>query len=119
SLSRLKQQVNGDTRDDHRAIMNGMIQLYAAYRETLEKQSMGFRLGEWDRKLLRYGERFEKEMMSLSVNIPLEKALDLGWEILADVFEPVETGISSKLIEKFWPGRREQDAPAGEAAAEK
>jgi len=119
SLSRLKQQVNGDTRDDHRAIMNGMIQLYAAYRETLEKQSKSFRLGDWDRKLLRYGERFEKEMMSLSVNIPLEKALDLGWEILADVFEPVETGISSKLIEKFWPGRREQAAPAGEAAAEK
>jgi V/A-type H+/Na+-transporting ATPase subunit B len=55
SLSRLKQQVNGKTRDDHRTIMNTMIQLYAAYRETLEKQSMGFRMSEWDRKLLKYG----------------------------------------------------------------
>jgi V/A-type H+-transporting ATPase subunit B len=55
SLSRLKQQVNGKTRADHRAIMNTMIQLYAGFRETLEKQSMGFRMSPWDLKLLRYG----------------------------------------------------------------
>jgi V/A-type H+-transporting ATPase subunit B len=103
SLSRLKQQVNGRTRDDHRTIMNTMIQLFAGYRETLEKQSMGFRMSEWDRKLLKYGVRFEKEMMDLSVNIPLEDALDLGWHILGDCFEPVETGITTRLIEKFWP----------------
>jgi len=41
--------------------------------------------------------------MDLSVNIPLEAALDLGWKILADCFKPEETGIPSKLIEKFWP----------------
>lgn len=103
SLSRLKQQVNGKTRDDHRTIMNTMIQLYAGYKETQEKLAMGFRMSEWDKKLLKYGNRFEKEMMDLSVNIPLESALDLGWEILADCFEPMETGIHSKLIEKFWP----------------
>ena len=103
SLSRLKQQVNGDTRDDHRTIMDTMIQLFSSYNETLEKQSMGFRMSEWDNKLLKYGERFEKEMMDTSVNIPLEDALDLGWHILADCFEPIETGIQSKLIEKFWP----------------
>ncbi|MCK9181539.1 MAG: V-type ATP synthase subunit B, partial [Fibrobacteraceae bacterium] len=60
SLSRLKQQVNGDTRPDHRTIMNTMIQLYASFKETLEKQSMGFRMSNWDKKLLKYGERFEK-----------------------------------------------------------
>ena len=103
SLSRLKQQVNGDTRDDHRSIMNTLIQLYAGYKETLEKQSMGFRMSKWDVKLLKYGSRFEKEMMDLSVNIPLEEALDLGWKILADCFESMETGIHSELIEKFWP----------------
>lgn len=103
SLSRLKQQVNGKTRDDHRTIMNTMIQLYANYKETIEKQSMGFRMSDWDSKLLKYGDRFEKEMMDLSVNIPLEEALDLGWNILADSFEPMETGIHSKLIEQFWP----------------
>ncbi len=103
SLSRLKQQVNGKTRSDHRTIMNTMIQLYASYKETLEKQSMGFRMSAWDNKLLKYGERFEKEMMDLSVNIPLEKALDLGWEILADCFTPEETGIPSKMIQQYWP----------------
>ena len=103
SLSRLKQQVNKSTRDDHRTIMDTMIQLFSQYRSTLEKQSMGFRMSEWDKKLLRYGRRFEKDMMDLSVNIPVEKALDLGWEILADCFEPAETGIRSQMIEKFWP----------------
>ena len=43
------------TRDDHRAIMDGMIQLYAAYKETLEKKAMGFRMSDWDQKLLQYG----------------------------------------------------------------
>jgi V/A-type H+-transporting ATPase subunit B len=60
-------------------------------------------MSEWDSKLLKYGGRFEHEMMDLSVNIPLEKALDLGWQILSDCFTPEETGIPSKLISKFWP----------------
>lgn len=65
-------------------------------------------MSRWDRKLLKYGEKFEKKMMDLSVNIPLEKALDLGWEIMADCFTPQETGIKTGMIEKFWPqGRNE------------
>jgi len=103
SLSRLKQQVNGKTRDDHRTIMDMMIQLFASYRETLEKQAMGFQMSPWDKKLLQYGTRFEKDMMSLEVNIPLEKALDLGWEIMATCFTPEETGIKLSMIEKYWP----------------
>ena len=86
------------------AIMNTMIQLYAGYKETLEKQSMGFRMSEWDSKLLRYGNRFESSMMDLSVNIPLEEALDLGWKILAECFDSIETGLHTRLIEKYWPG---------------
>ena len=115
SLSRLKQQVNGDTRDDHRTLMDTMIQLYSAYRETLEKQSMGFRMSAWDNKLLKYGEQFEKQMMDLTVNIPLEKALDAGWTILADCFDPIETGIDSGLIEAFWP--KSDNAPKTEEAS--
>ena len=103
SLSRLKQMVNKDTREDHRTVMDTMIQLYASYKETLEKQSMGFRMSDWDNKLLNYGERFESEMMDISVNLSLENALDAGWKILSDCFEPSETGISSKLTDKFWP----------------
>ena len=103
SLSRLKQQVNGKTREDHRAIMDTMIRFYSDYKETLEKQSMGFQMSNWDKKLLEYGVKFEKQMMDLSVNIPLEKALDEGWKILADCFDKTETGIKSELVEKFWP----------------
>jgi V/A-type H+-transporting ATPase subunit B len=102
SLSRLKQQVNGKTRDDHRTIMDTMIQLFAGYRETLEKRSMGFQMTAWDNKLLHYGGLFEREMMSLGVNIPLEKALDLGWRILSECFEPEETGIKKSMIDKYW-----------------
>jgi V/A-type H+-transporting ATPase subunit B len=103
SLSRLKQQVNGKTRADHRALMDGMIKLYSAFKDTLEKKAMGFIMTDWDGKLLKYGESFERQMMDLSVNIPLERALDLGWEILADCFSPEETGLRTELIEKFWP----------------
>ncbi|MCL2243025.1 MAG: V-type ATP synthase subunit B [Treponema sp.] len=103
SLSRLKQQVNGKTREDHRALMDGMIKLYSAFRETLEKKAMGFIMTKWDDKLLKYGGQFESKMMDLSVNIPLEKALDLGWEILSDCFNPEETGLRTELINKFWP----------------
>ncbi len=103
SLSRLKQQVNAHTRDDHRALMDGMIKLYAAFKESLEKRSMGFMMTEWDEKLLKYGDLFEHKMMDLSVNIPLEGALDLGWEILADCFDPAETGLRTDLIRARWP----------------
>ena len=105
SLSRLKQQVNKTTREDHRTVMDAMIKLYAQYKETAEKQSMGFRMSAWDKKLLKYGEAFEKGMMDLSVNIPLEEALDLGWKILAECFEKGEVGIPSKLSDKFWPAK--------------
>ena len=103
SLSRLKQLVNKETREDHRAIMDGMIQLYAQFKETEEKRAMGFRMSEWDKKLLKYGKLFESNMMDLKVNISLEKALDSGWKILSDCFDPDETSFRSELIEKFWP----------------
>ena len=103
SLSRLKQNVTKDTRDDHRSLMDGMIKLYSAYKDSLEKRSMGFMMSDWDEKLLAYGEAFESRMMDLKVNIPLEEALDEGWRILAECFEPTETGLRSDLIERYWP----------------
>ena len=103
SLSRLKQNVNGKTRRDHRALMDAMIRLYASYKETLEKKNMGFSMSRWDEKLLKYGVMFESQLMDLSVNLSLEDALGLGWKILAECFEKDETGIKSDLVEEFWP----------------
>ncbi|HQJ16327.1 MAG TPA: V-type ATP synthase subunit B [Candidatus Omnitrophota bacterium] len=108
SLSRLKQQVNGATRPDHRTIMDTMIQLFANYRESLEKQAMGFQMSNWDKKLLKYGRMFETEMMSLEVNISLEKALDRGWQILAECFTPAETAIKQTMIDQYWPKQKTQ-----------
>jgi len=103
SLSRLKQQVNGKTRDDHRAIMDACIQLYALCRESREKRDMGFEMSDWDRKLLKYGLMFEERIMDLSLNLRLFDALDRCWKILAECFEPAETGIRRAIVEKHWP----------------
>ena len=103
SLSRLKQNVNSKTRKDHRALMDAMIRMYSSYKDTVEKKNMGFAMTKWDEQLLKYGELFEDKLMDLSVNLSLEDALDLGWEILSDCFEKDETGIKSDLTDEFWP----------------
>jgi V/A-type H+-transporting ATPase subunit B len=103
SLSRLRQHVNGRTRDDHRAIMDGCIRLYADCMASREKRDMGFELTPWDEKLLTYGERFEARIMGLSVDIPLEEALDRCWLLLAESFERAETGLRRSLIDAHWP----------------
>ncbi len=110
SLSRLKQQVNGDSRDDHRAIMDACLQLYAQCRESREKRDMGFEMSRWDDALLNYGDMFESRIMDLSVNVPLFGALDLCWEILAECFTPAETGIRRSIIEAHWPKELEKES---------
>jgi len=104
SLSRLKQLVNGDSRDDHRAIMDACIQLYAQCDDSREKQEMGFEMSPWDQRLLRYGDLFERRIMDLRVNLPLFDALDLCWEILARCFDPEEVGILQAIRDEHWPG---------------
>jgi V/A-type H+-transporting ATPase subunit B len=103
SLSRLKQLVNGKTRDDHRAIMDACIQLYAQCQESREKHEMGFELADWDERLLKYGDLFESKVMDLTLNLPLFDALDHCWGILAECFKPEETGIRGAITEKHWP----------------
>ena len=89
--------------------MDFMIKLYSAYKESLEKKSMGFLMSEWDEKLLKYGELFETKLMDLRVNISLDEALDLGWNILAACFEPNETGLKTNLIQERWPKELNQN----------
>jgi V/A-type H+-transporting ATPase subunit B len=105
SLSRLKQQVIGKvTREDHGDIANAQIRLYAESKKAKERESMGFKPSRWDRKLLKFAALFEEKMMNLEVNIPIEEALNLGWELLAMCFEKQEVGIKDALVEKYWPG---------------
>ncbi len=83
--------------------MDAMIKLYSQYKDSLEKKSMGFMMSDWDEKLLKYGALFEKKLMDLSVNIPLEEALDTGWKILSECFEKEETPLKTDLINRYWP----------------
>lgn len=105
SLSRLKQLVIGKvTREDHGDIANALIRLYADSKKAKERQAMGFKLSRWDEKLINYARLFEKKMMNLEVNITLEEALNVGWQILAECFQRHEVGLKQKLVEKYWPG---------------
>ena len=83
--------------------MDAMVQLYAYYQEVLEKKAMGFRMTRSDNRFVKYGVHFERDLMDLSVEISLEDALDVGWRILAECFDPEETGIRTELIKRFWP----------------
>ncbi len=102
SLSRLKQQVMGKvTRKDHSDLSNAMIRLYADAKQARDRESMGFRLSDWDKKLIKFSEMFESKMMDLRVNLDIEEQLDLGWQILADCFERNETGLKNEWLDKY------------------
>ena len=103
SLSRLKQLVNKNTRDDHAPLMTAMIQLFDASRKVRQQQSMGFTISALDQAVLAYGAEFEVRMMDLKVNLPLEAQLDLGWQLLAKHFTPTQSGLPSKLTDVYWP----------------
>ena len=106
SLSRLKQLVIGKvTREDHGEVANCMIRLFAESKKAKERRAMGFRLSKWDEQLLRYAKLFEAEMMDLEVNRPLDAALDMGWRILADCFQPQEVGMKKSIVDKYWPAK--------------
>ncbi|WP_026972834.1 V-type ATP synthase subunit B [Aliagarivorans marinus] len=108
SLSRLKQMVIGkETREDHSAIMSVMIRFYSDSVEAAQKQAMAFELSEYDQKTLKFGEQFKQNFMSLDVDMSLEAALDLSWQILAECFEPEETLIKDSLLRTYWPSRTE------------
>jgi len=104
SLSRLKQHVIGKaTREDHAQIMNTMIRFYSAARDAEQKQTMAFDLSPFDRKLLEFGRLFRERFMKIEVSQPLEEALDLCWQTLAECFEPHELLMKQSLIDTYFP----------------
>jgi V/A-type H+-transporting ATPase subunit B len=103
SLSRLKQQVNGGTRDDHRAIMTAMASLLAEAEKAFEAAEVGAANDAFSKKLLAYRSDFIDIMEEpFGTPMKLEEALDQCWDILRKHFDATETGLSSKLIEKYW-----------------
>jgi V/A-type H+-transporting ATPase subunit B len=104
SLSRLKQHVIGKvTREDHSQIMTTMIRFYASSQEALQKQAMAFELSEFDHKLIKYGGLFRERFMNIDVSMPLEAALDLCWQTLAECFAPEELLMKQELVDRYFP----------------
>jgi len=108
SLSRLKQHVIGsETREDHSQIMNTMIRFYAGAKDAEQKQAMAFELSSYDLKLLKFGGLFRERFMDIDISLPLEGALDLGWETLAECFEPQELLMKQALVDKYFPKQKQ------------
>jgi V/A-type H+-transporting ATPase subunit B len=53
--------------------------------------------------LIRFAELFTTRFMDLHVSMPLEHALDLGWQTLAECFQPQELLMKQALIDKYYP----------------
>jgi V/A-type H+-transporting ATPase subunit B len=103
SLSRLKQHVVGKvTREDHGQIMNTMIRFYSEARDAEQKQAMAFELSPFDHKLLKFGTLFRDRFMKIEVSLPLEEALDLCWQTLAECFDAHELLMKDSLVEKYF-----------------
>ena len=116
SLSRLKQHVIGKvTREDHSQIMTTMVRFYAGSQEAQKKQAMAFELSAFDEKLLKFGRLFRERFMDIGVSMPLEAALDLCWQTLAECFDPPELLMKQELIDKYFP-RETAKGPGAEAA---
>lgn len=112
SLSRLKQMVVGKvTREDHGQIMNTMVRLYAGAKDAERKQAMAFELSAFDEKLLKFGALFKDKFMDIRSSMPLIEALDTGWAMLAECFEPEDLLMKQDLIEKYLP-KKNAAAPA-------
>ena len=108
SLSRLKQHVIGkQTREDHGAVMNTMVRLYSEARDAQQKQAMAFELSEYDEQLLKFGALFSERFMNIDVSMPLEDALDLGWQTMAECFQPEQLLMKQNLIDKYFPKEQE------------
>ncbi|RDH82176.1 MAG: V-type ATP synthase subunit B [endosymbiont of Escarpia spicata] len=112
SLSRLKQHVIGkETREDHGQIMNTMIRFYSEAKDAEQKQAMAFELSAFDHKLLKFGKLFKARFMDIGVSMPLEEALDLCWQTLAECFEATELLMKQRLIERYFPHSEKPGAP--------
>lgn len=106
SLSRLKQMVIGEvTREDHSQVMNTMIRLYSSGKDAEKKKAMAFELSPFDLKCLKFGELFRDRFMRIDASMPLNEALDLCWQTLAECFEPQELLMKQALIDQYFPGR--------------
>jgi V/A-type H+-transporting ATPase subunit B len=69
---------------------------------------MAFELSPFDHKVLKFGKLFRERFMKIEVSLPLEDALNLCWQTLAECFEPHELLMKESLVEKYFPRETSQ-----------
>jgi V/A-type H+-transporting ATPase subunit B len=109
SLSRLmKDGVGpGRTREDHMGVSN---QLYMAYAEGVKARGLVRIIGEVglserERKYLRFAEEFERRFVNQGIyeNRPLERTLEIAWDLLSMLPEDELIRIKEEHIRKYHP----------------
>lgn len=114
SLSRLKQHVIGKvTRPDHGPLANAMIRLYAEAEDAERKRQMAFDLGPYDERLLAYRREFRDQFMTVDRSVPLDAAIEEGWDLLARHFQPHELLLRDSLIDAHMRPRQHVAATTG------
>ena len=109
SLSRLKDKGigKGKTREDHADTMN---QLFAAYARGKEAKELAVILGDAalsdiDKLYAKFADAFEKEYVSqgFDEDRPIEKTLDIGWDLLSILPRSELKRIRDEYLDKYFP----------------
>lgn len=107
SLSRLMNNGigTGKTREDHRQASD---QLYGAYARAQEARNLSAIIGaealsDSDRLYLKFGDEFEKKFLTQNQyeGREIERTLEIGWELLAQLPESDLTRIKKEYIDKY------------------
>jgi len=112
SLSRLMKAGIGPgrTREDHRYVSD---QLYDAYSRGVKARDLARIVGEIGlsermRGYLKFADEFERKFLNQGVyeNRPIERTLDLAWEVLSILPEDELVRIPREIIEEYHPKYR-------------
>jgi V/A-type H+-transporting ATPase subunit B len=102
------------TREDHRAVEQG---LYAAYAEGRDLHGLVAIVGEdalseRDRKFLKFADIFEDRFIrqGREEDRSFEYTLDLGWELLSYLPGDALTRIDRTTLEKYHPAYRKKSS---------
>lgn len=68
---------------------------------------MAFEISEFDERLLKFGSLFRERFMDIKVAIPLEVALDLCWQTLAECFHENELLMKQELVAKYFKAKKQ------------
>ena len=113
SLSRLKDKGigKGKTREDHSGTMNQLFAAYATGKEMKELMAIlgEAALSETDLIFARFADEFERRYVGQGYdeNRSIEETLDLGWELLSMLPISELKRISTDLIDKYLPCKKD------------